>query len=60
LQNADAFMLLIGSMLHLQHLLFELGMGGSIGKTLYNLLVLELATFQVSRLEEHFLNIGRV
>jgi len=46
-------------MLHLQHLLFELGMSGSIGKALDNLWVLELATFQVSGLEEHFLNIGR-
>jgi hypothetical protein len=32
---------------------------GSIGKALDGLLVLKLATLQVSRLEEHLLNIGR-
>jgi len=43
-------MLLIGSMLHLQHLLFELDMSGSIGKTLDGLLILELATWPWSDL----------
>jgi hypothetical protein len=38
-------MLLIGDMLHLQHLLFKLGVGSSIGKALSGFLVLELATF---------------
>ena len=52
-------MLLSGSMLHLQHLLFKLGVGGSIGKASSGLLVLKLAALQVGGLKEYFLGIGR-
>ena len=52
-------MLFIGSVLQLQHLLFKPGVSCSIGKALDSRLVLKPATLQVSRLEEHLLDIGR-
>jgi len=51
-------MLLIGSALHLQHLLFVLGMGGSIGKALNSLLVLKLVALQMSGLKRYLLSIS--
>ena len=52
-------MLLIVKAFHLHYLLCELGMGGSIGKMLGSLLVLELATLQVCSLEKDLFGIGR-
>jgi len=42
----------------LHYLLRELGVGGSIGKTLGSLLVLELAALQVCSLKENLFDIG--
>ena len=52
-------MLLIGSELHLEHLFFELGVGGSIGKALKGLLILKLVALQMGGLKKYLLNIGR-
>ena len=52
-------MLLIGSVLHLQHFFVQLGMSGSIGNALNDLLVLKLAALQVGSLKKHLLSIGR-
>jgi hypothetical protein len=49
--NADALVLLIDNTRYLHHFFCELGVSGSIGKTLSSLLVLELATLQVCSLK---------
>ena len=50
-RNANTLVLLIGKAFHLHYFLWELGMGGSIGKTLGSLLILEVAALQVCSLE---------
>jgi len=50
--------LLIGNTLYLHYFLCELGVSGSIGKTLSSLLMLELATLQVCSLKYSFFCIG--
>ena len=52
-------MLLIGSALHLYHLLFDLGVGGSTYKALNGLLILKLAALQMGGLKKYLLSIGR-
>jgi len=52
-------MFLIGKVFHFHYFLRELGMGGSIGKALSGLLVMELAALQVCSLEEDLFGIGR-
>jgi len=52
-------MLLISSMLYLQHFFFKLGVSSSIGKALNGLLVLKLVALQMGGLKTHFFGIGR-
>jgi hypothetical protein len=59
LRSADAFVLLVGNVLHLEHFLFKFGLRSSIGKALGSILVLELATIQMGSLEEYLFDIGR-
>jgi hypothetical protein len=50
---------LIGKVFHFHYLLRELGMGGSIGKALSGLSVLELVALQVCSFEKDFFGVGR-
>ena len=51
-------MLLIGQKLFFPHFIGELSLSSSIGKPPRSSLVLQLATLQVSGLEQDFFNIG--
>jgi hypothetical protein len=59
LQVVDILVLLVGSLLQLQHFLFQLSLSRSVSNTMNGPLVLKLSALQMDCWKDDLFNIGR-